>query len=126
MFENFKGMASMAGVLKDLPRIRDKMEEVKQRLGQQTVVAETGGGAVRATANGLLRIVSIEVEPPLMTTLVDATSAEDRALAQDLIAGAVNAALEKARHLAEDAFSSAAGELGLPIPPGGLGGLLGS
>ena len=46
-------------------------------------------------------------------------------MAEDLIAGAVNAALRKAREMAEKEAAAVAGELGLPLPPGGLGGLIG-
>ena len=38
--------------------------------------------------------------------------------------GAVNAALQKARELAEREMAAAAGEMGLPLPPGGLSGLI--
>lgn len=124
MFDQLKGMASIAGLLKDLPRIKAHLDEIKQRLGQMTTEAETGGGAVRVTANGLMAVVAIEVDPVLMGGLVDLDNPDDRAMAQDLISGAVNAALTKAREMAESEFASAAGELGLPIPPGGLGGLL--
>jgi DNA-binding protein YbaB len=124
MFENLKGLAGLAGVMKDLPRIKQKLEEVKGRLGEQTVEAETGGGAVRVTANGLLRVVSVELDAALIAGLVDPAQEQDRAMAQDLIAGAVNSALQKARELAEREMAGAAGELGLPIPPGGLGGLI--
>ena len=30
MFDNLKGMAGLAGIMKDLPKIKAKMEEVKQ------------------------------------------------------------------------------------------------
>ena len=46
-------------------------------------------------------------------------------MAEDLIVGAVNAALEKARERAEQELANAAAELNLPIPASGLGGLLG-
>lgn len=125
MFDNLKGMAGLAGIMKDLPRIKAQMEEVKSRLAQVTVDAETGGGAVRVTANGQLRIVAIHVDQPLLSGLVDAGNSDDQAMAEDLIAGAVNAALEKAKETAEQEIASAASELGLPLPPGGLGGLIG-
>jgi DNA-binding YbaB/EbfC family protein len=125
MFDQLKGMASMAGLLKDLPRIKARFEEVKKRLGESTVEAETGGGAVTVTANGLLRIVSVRVDQSLLAGLVDPSNADDRQMAEDLIAGAVNAALANARELAEREMSAAAGELGVPLPPGGLSGLMG-
>lgn len=126
MFDSVKGMAGLAGLMKDLPRIKEKMEQVKARLGDIIVDAETGGGAVKVHANAQLRVVSIKVEPSLMAGLVDATNPDDLAMAEDLVVGAVNAALEKAREAAELEMSSAAQELGFPMPPGGLGGLLGS
>lgn len=124
MFGDLKNMASMAGLLRDLPRLKSRLEETKARLADVRVSAETGGGAVRVEASGELRICSIEVDPALLRGLVDPDDAADRALAADLIAGAVNAALERARAAAEQELSAAASELGLPIPPGGLGSLL--
>lgn len=124
MFDNLKGMAGLAGIMKDLPKIKAKMEEVKQRLAELTVDAETGGGAVRATANGQLRIVSLHIDQALFAGIADAANPDDRVIAEELITGAINTALEKARELAEQEMSSAAGDLGLPLPPGGLSGLI--
>jgi nucleoid-associated protein EbfC len=125
MFDSLKGMAGMAGMLRDLPRIKARMAEVKNELERITVEAETGGGAVRATANGQMRITSVRIDQAMLSSLVDSTNADDRAMAEDLIAGAVNAALERAKEAASEKFGEAARELNLPIPAGGLGGLLG-
>jgi DNA-binding YbaB/EbfC family protein len=124
MFDNLKGMASMAGLMKDLPRIKAKFEEVKERLGDISVEAETGGGAVRVTADGHMKVRSVHVDQSMMSALVDTQNESDRSMAEDLIVGAVNAALTKAREAAEREVRVAASELGVPIPPGGLGGLL--
>lgn len=125
MFDSLKNMAGMAGLLKDLPRIKARMEEVKRELANVTVEAETGGGAVRAVVNGHLRVVSIRVEPAMLSTLIDSSSPDDQSMAVDLIVGAVNAAIEKARQRVEQEIAAAARELNLPIPPGAIGGLLG-
>ncbi len=124
MFDSLKGMAGLAGLLKDLPRIKAKMEQVKQRLGEQTVSAQTGGGAVQVTANGLMRVVSLELDQSLLRGLVDPANPDDRALAEDLIVGAVNSALEKAREMAQQQMVAAADELGVPVPPGAIEGLM--
>ncbi len=124
MLDNLKSMASLGGLLKDLPKIKARMAALKEQLGRQTVTGETGGGAVRVTATGLLRVVSIEVDPAMLSGLVDSTDPQDKAMAEDLITGAVNMALQKARELAEKEAGAAANELGLPLPPGGLGGLV--
>jgi len=124
MFDSLKGMAGMAGILKDLPKIKARMEQVKGDLARITVDAETGGGAVRATVNGNLRVVGLRIDQPLIAGLVDSSNPDDRSMAEDLILGAINAALEKARGRAAEELAAAAQELNLPIPPGGLGGLL--
>ncbi len=124
MLDNLKSMASLGGLLKDLPKIKERMATLKEKLGRQTVTGETGGGAVRVTATGLLRVVSIELDPAMLAGLVDANDPQDKAMAEGLIAGAVNTALQKARELAEKEAAAAAGEMGLPFPTGGLGGLL--
>jgi hypothetical protein len=124
VLDNLKSMANVAGLLKDLPKIKQRMAALKDRLGAQTVTGETGGGAVRVTATGLLRVVSIDVDPAMLAGLVDSTDPQDKAMAEGLIVGAVNMALQKARELAEKEAAAAAAELGLPFPPGGLGGLV--
>ncbi len=124
MLDNLKSMANVAGLLKDLPKIKQRMVALKDQLGRQTVTGETGGGAVRVTATGLLRVVSIEVDRAMLAGLLDATDPQDKAIAENLITGAVNTALQKARELAEKEAAAVAGELGLPFPAGGLGGLV--
>jgi DNA-binding YbaB/EbfC family protein len=124
MLDNLKSMASVAGLLKDLPKIKERMSALKDQLSGQTVTGETGGGAVRVTATGLMRIVSIEVDPAMLAGLVESTDPQDKAMAEDLITGAVNNALQNARELAEKEAAAAASELGLPLPPGVLGGLM--
>ena len=125
MFDGLRSMAGLAGIMKDLPRIKARMEQAREELGRITVEADTGGGAVRAVANGQLRIVSVTIDPALMSGIVDAANPDDRAMVEDLITGAVNAALAKARDAAQEQLAAAARELNLPLPPGGLAGLLG-
>lgn len=126
MFGNLKNLQNLAGLMKNTGEIRQQLEELKQELSKARLEAETGGGAVRATVSGAMRVVKVEIDPAMFGALVDSTQPDDRAMAEDLIAGAVNAALEKAQRHAAEEMSRRAEELGLPIPPGAdLGGLLG-
>ena len=52
MFDSLRGMAGMAGLMKDLPKIKAKLELVKEEVAKREVEASTGGGAVTAVANG--------------------------------------------------------------------------
>jgi DNA-binding protein YbaB len=124
MFDSLRGMAGMAGLMKDLPRIKEKLEQVKNDVAAREVEASTGGGAVTAVANGKLRIVRISFDHALLAGLVDPGAPEDGAMAADLVTGACNAALDKAQEMVGAALKQAADDLGLPIPAGALEGLL--
>jgi len=124
MFDQLKGLSALAGLLKDLPRIRARVETLRRELGAVRVAGVSGGGAVRVTADGLMRITTIDVDPALLGGLVDPSNPGDRTMAEQLITEAVNAALAAARERVDSELADAAAELGLPIPPGALGGLL--
>ena len=120
MFDGLKNMAGMASILKDLPKMQARLEQVKQELSSIRVEAETGGGAVRVVATGDMSIDSVSIDPAMMASLVNADSPDDHRMAEELVSGAVKKAMEKAREAAKTHLSNAASELGLPIPPGGL------
>ena len=54
MFDSLRGMAGMAGIMKDLPRIKERLGQVKDEVARREVEATTGGGAVTAVASGRL------------------------------------------------------------------------
>jgi len=49
---------------------------------------------------------------------VDPTNEDDKRLAEELIVGAVNAALEKAQQHVANELSTRAQEMGIPLPSG--------
>ncbi len=118
MFDQFKNLQGLAGILKNADQFRDQFKQLNDELADHRINAETGGGAVRVTVSGALRIINIEVDPTMLGSLVDLENADDRDLAQQLIAGAVNAALEKAKQHVSEEMARRAQEMGLPIPPG--------
>ncbi|MEE2895191.1 MAG: YbaB/EbfC family nucleoid-associated protein [Planctomycetota bacterium] len=124
MFDALKGMAGLGGLMKDLPRIKERLEKAKDELAGMTVEAEVGGGAVVAVADGRMRIREIRIDPTMMVALVGEADAGDRSMAEDLVASAVNAALGRAQEMIANHLQEAASELGLPLPPGALPGLL--
>jgi DNA-binding protein YbaB len=123
MFDGLKGLAGMAGIMRDLPRLKATLDDVKVRLDTIHVSAVSAGGAVRATVTCKFRVVSIELDGP---TLESATrgDAESASRVSNQIVEAVNAAIDMAKQRASDEFARAADELGIPVPPGGLAGLM--
>jgi DNA-binding YbaB/EbfC family protein len=107
MFEMFKGMGQLAGLMRNLPKLREEMEKLQQRLGQLTAEGDAGAGMVKVKVNGRLEVQSCQLSD-------EAVKGGDRELLEDLITAATNQALDKARQLVSEETSKAAGGMGLP------------
>lgn len=116
MFDKFKQASQLAGMLKDLPRLQSKMEEVRARLADTKVEGGAGGGAVRAVVYCDLRVESVTLDPSVFRGMA-AGSASDQAYANRLIAEAVNDALGRARARMADEIGRAAKDSGIDLPP---------
>ena len=88
-----------------------KLSAAQRELARRTVEASAGGGMVTAVATGELRVAEIRIEPSLLAT-------GDRAMLQDLVAAAVNAALVQAQQMVQDEMGKIAGLPTLLAPSG--------
>lgn len=104
MFGRLGNIASMLGNARHL---QERMEEMQAKLGDLRVEGAAGGGMVRATANGKLEILTVNIEDSIFQS-------GDREMVEELVQVAVSAALRKAREAAGAQMSELAG--GLPIP----------
>lgn len=109
-----KELGQIAGLMRHLPKIREEMERLQQRLGQLSAEGTAGGGMVRAKVNGRLEVVSCRISDEAMRL-------NDRELLEDLIRAALNQALERARQLLAEETSKVTSGLGL-MPGQGLPG----
>lgn len=92
-------------------QMQQEMERVQAELAETNVEGTAGGGVVRAVVTGKQTLVSITIDP-------SAVDPDDVDMLQDLVAVAVNEALDASRRLAEQ-------KMGAMQSLGGLGGLLG-
>ncbi|MDY0004421.1 MAG: YbaB/EbfC family nucleoid-associated protein [Polyangia bacterium] len=99
--DKMPGLGEIFGKVQEMQR---RIQEAQERLGSVTVEAEAGAGMVRVVANGRREVVSIEVEPELL-------SPGERQMLQDLVRAAVNAALGKAERLAKEKMEESIGQL---------------
>jgi DNA-binding YbaB/EbfC family protein len=90
--------------------MQSRLAQVQQELARRTVEASAGGGMVTVVASGELRIIEIRIEPGLIES-------GDRAMLQDLVAAAVNAALADAQKMVQEEMQRVAG-LPLVAAPG--------
>jgi len=99
-------------MLGQLQAMQQQMAEVQEQLGNETVEASAGGGAVSVVMTGHQALKSIAINPEVV-------NAEDVELLQDMIIAAVNEAVEKSRALAEERIGPLTGGLGgLGLGPG--------
>lgn len=110
-------------MLKDAQQMMAAQQEAQQQLREQTVEASAGGGMVKVTVSGDMRLAALTIDP-------DAIDPQDPEMLQDLVLAAVNEGLRQAAALAEQALQGAGGEAGFDpmaaLESLGLGGLGGT
>ena len=87
-------------------KMQEQLVAAQQQAAATEVSASAGGGSVKVTATGDLRISSITIDP-------QAVDPEDVDMLQDMIL-AVNDALEQAESATEKAMSAVTGGLNIP------------
>lgn len=121
MLDSLKMAGALAGLMKNKEGLKAAGERIKARLAEIRADGGSGGGAVRATVSGDMKVVSVSVEPAALAGMSDPAS---RAMVQSLIAEAVNNAMDVAKGMAQREIAREAELLGLPSMPG-IEGLLG-
>jgi nucleoid-associated protein EbfC len=103
----FNQLGMLADLMRNAGKLRESFEKAFESLGQVEVEGAAGGGSVTVKVNGRLEVVSVRIDPKLLTE-------SDHELLEDLVSAAVNAALLKGREAAAKSLGSMAGSL----PPG--------
>lgn len=98
-------------LMRQARKLEKAMADAREQLTGLSVDAESGGGLVKVTMNGKCEVTKLVIDPK-------ALEGGDRAMLEDLVSAAVNAAVEKARAAADAHLEKATG--GIKIP--GIGG----
>ena len=106
-----KRIPNMGNLLKQAQQFQAKMAKLQEELADRTVEASSGGGMVTVVANGRQQIVSIHIDPEVITP-------DEQEMLQDLILAAVNDGLSKAKDLANEEMGKLTGGLNLSNIPG--------
>lgn len=100
-------MKNLTQMMKQAQQLQRRMMEMQAELGSRTVSAQAGGGMVEALVNGRQELVSITIDPEVMTP-------DDVDMLQDLVLAAVNEALNKSREMVSQEMSKLTGGLQIP------------
>ena len=105
---NFGNMGKM---MQQIQKMQKDMEAMQEEVKDKTVEAQSGGGVVRATVNGAIELVELEIDP-------EAVDPEDTEMLRDLIIAAVNEGLRSAQDMVQEEMQKITGGLNLPNIPG--------
>jgi DNA-binding YbaB/EbfC family protein len=98
----------LGNILKQAQKMQEDLQKAQEKLAQEEVTGESGGGMVKVTMNGRHEVKRVEIDPALM--------ADDREILEDLVAAAVNAAVNRVAEKMQENMSGLTA--GLPLPPG--------
>ena len=107
-------LGNIGKMMKLVGELKTRLPEMQKKLDEGKFTASAGGGVVKATVTGKMRIVGIKLDKELLADI-------DAEVLEDLIKAAVAAAQGEAADAAKAAMKELTG--GVEIP--GLGGMLG-
>jgi len=106
-------------LMRQARKLEKAMAEAREQLGGLAVEAESGGGLVRVAMNGKCEVTRLTIDPAALGARPGlAIDPAERAMLEDLVTAAVNAAVERARAAADAHLEKATG--GIKVP--GMGG----
>ena len=94
-------------MLRQARELQAKLAKAQQELADITIEASSGGGAVKVTITGQLKILSVKISP-------EAINPDDAELLEDLVLTAVTEAMAKAQELAAQRLGKITGGLNIP------------
>ena len=97
-------------LMRQARKLEKAMADARSTLDQITVEAESGGGLVKVKMDGRCAVLKLDIDPK-------AIDPADKAMLEDLVSAAVNAAGDKARAAADEHLKKATGGIQIPGLP---------
>jgi len=94
-------------MMQQAQKLQEKLAKAQEELGNLTLEASSGGGAVTVTMNGQQKILSVKISPEVVNP-------EDVELLEDLVLTAVGEAIAKSQETAAGQLGGLTGGLKIP------------
>ncbi|MES9993353.1 MAG: YbaB/EbfC family nucleoid-associated protein [Candidatus Thiodiazotropha sp.] len=96
----------IGNLMKQAQKMQAEMQEAQERLAQEEVTGEAGGGLVKVIMNGKHEVRRVEIDDTLMS--------DDKEMLEDLVAAALNDAAQRVSQKMQESMSGLTAGLGLP------------
>ena len=101
-------MRGGGNMMKQAMALQANMKKAQEEIAAMEVTGESGGAMVKVTMNGKHEVKRVQIEPQVVS--------EDREMLEDLIAAAINDAVNKVDQQSQARMSSVMS--GMQLPPG--------
>ncbi len=98
---------NIAQLMQQAQKVQENLKKAQEELADLEVKGQAGGGLVEVTMNGRHEVRRVAIDPEI---------ADDREMIEDLVAAAVNDAVNRIQQATQEKMSGLAG--GMPLPPG--------
>ncbi|MDX9975021.1 MAG: YbaB/EbfC family nucleoid-associated protein [FCB group bacterium] len=102
-----KGLGNLSHLLKQAMNAKEKIEELRQNLGNEVVEASAGGGMVTVAMNGRFEVLSLKIDR-------DVVNPDDTEMLETLTMAALNEAVRKAQEVVKLKMTEITGGLDIP------------
>ena len=102
-----KGLGNLQGILRQALDVKNKIEELKDKLAAERVEAFSGGGMVKVVMTGKFEIESLKIDPEIINK-------DEPQVLETLVCAAINEAVRRTQELVKNKMAELTGGLDVP------------
>ena len=99
---------ALGNIMQQAQKMQENFKKAQEELELMQVLGESGGGLVKIVMSGKREVRKVSIDPSLV--------GDDKDMLEDLVAAAVNDAVNKVNKMKKEKMAEITA--GLPIPPG--------
>lgn len=98
----------IGNIMKQAQKMQENLQKAQEEIAHMEVTGEAGGGMVSVVMTGKHEVRRVTIDPSLFE--------DDKDMVEDLVAAAINNAVQKVERVSKEKMESMTA--GMPLPPG--------